>query len=253
MLWRQGFAGKPSAEFCVVAGLVMIATRCHRDEHTREADRAAEQIALLLRWRLGDPAAGDLLVSAYFSVIETIASRWRRGSVLKSDLVQEGRLALLEALQRYDDATTEAPLSAYVSKWIEGRIKQHVMNFSGPVRLTDKAARHDYYATPGQRPTATPIDESMICPDDGPEQLTIQSLMNEHRRDVVERCLDLLSERERDVIRRRALAEKPQKLAEIAAERGLTRQTVHGLETKAMKKMREAISGLFGMQVEWLV
>lgn len=231
----------------------MVVARRHRAELNKQADKTAEQIALLLRWRLGDDAAGKLLVTAYFSVIDALASRWRRGSIRKDDLVQEGRLALLEALQRYDDTTTKAPLSAYVSKWIEGSIKQHVMNFSGPVRLTDRAARRDYFALPDERPTATPIDDSMVCPDDDPEQLTIQSLMNEHRRDIVERCLELLSERERDVIRRRALAENPQKLAEIAAERGIARQSVHGLEAKAMEKMREAVSGLFGMQVEWLV
>lgn len=224
-----------------------------RVEVHEEAAQAAERIALLLRWRAGDPVAGDLLVSAYFSVVDAFASRWRRGSILKSDLVQEGRLGLLEALQRYDDTTAAMPLSAYVSKWVESRIKQHVMNFSGPVRPTDRAARHDYFAAPETRPTAAPIDESMVCPSDGPEDLAIQTLMNEHRRDIVARCLELLSERERDIIRRRALAAEPEKLAEIAAERGVRRQTVHGLETKAMDKMREALFSLFGMQVEWLV
>jgi RNA polymerase sigma-32 factor len=218
-----------------------------------EPDQAAERIALLLRWRAGDPAAGDLLVSAYFSVVDAYVSRWRHSAIPKADLVQEGRLGLLEALQRYDDSDTSVPLSAYVAKWIECCIKQHVMNFSGPVRLTDQAARRDYFALPDARPTATPIDETIVCPDDGPEDIAIQTLMNEHRRDIVERCLELLSERERDVIRRHALSSKPQNLAEIAAERGVTRQTIHGLETKAMEKMRDALLGLFRMQVEWLV
>jgi RNA polymerase sigma-32 factor len=231
----------------------MRVARRRRPEVNEDVGQAAERIALLLQWRAGDPAAGDLLVSAYFSVVDALASRWRRGSIPKSELVQEGQVGLLEALRRYDDATAKMPLSAYVSKWIECRIKQHVMNFSGPVRLTDRAARRDYFAIPNGRPTAAPVDESMPCLDDGPEELTIQTLMDEHRRDIVERCLELLSERERDIIRRRALAAEPQKLAEIAAERGIARQTVHGLEARAMEKMREAVSGLFGMRVEWLV
>jgi RNA polymerase sigma factor (sigma-70 family) len=217
-----------------------------------EAAVAAERISLLLRWRAGDDAAGTLLAQAYYAVVDAVASRWRRGSVQKLDLVQEGRLALLEALVRYDDATAAMPLTAYVVKWIEGRIQRHVMDFSGPVRITTDRDRSRFFSA-GEGPAAVPIEDHIACQADSPEDLAIQTIMDVHRRDIVDRCLELLSERELEVVRRRAMADNPQKLCEIASERGISRQSVHGLEVSAMEKMRQALSGPHGMRAEWLV
>lgn len=212
---------------------------------------AAERIALLSRWRAGDDAAGELLVRAYSAMVDSAASRWRRGGVRKADLVQEGHLATIEALRRYDDSSG-VPLSAYVAKWIEGRIQRHVAENAGPVRVTTDRDRSRFFSA-GEGPRAVEVDDQILCEDGSPEELAIEAIMRVHRRDIVERCLDLLSEREREVVRRRAMADNPQKLCEIAAERGISRQSVHGLETSAMEKMRTALSGLMGMRVEWLV
>jgi RNA polymerase sigma factor (sigma-70 family) len=222
-------------------------------ERAGSAEDAAARIALLLRWRAGDAAAGDLLLSAFLSMVDAAASRWSRRGVRRDDLVQEGRLAVVEALRRYDDAVATAPLSDYVGKWVDSSLKQHVMSFSGPVRPTTDEDRRGFFVSADRRPVAVDLDETIRSDEAGPEELAIENIMTAERREIVERCLELLSARERDLIRRRALAEAPEKLADIAAERGITRQSVHGLEASAMEKMRTTLIGMFGMRLEWLL
>ncbi len=217
------------------------------------AEDAARRIALLLRWRAGDDAAGDLLVKAFLSIVDQAAARWSGRGVPRADLVQEGRLAVLVALHRYDDATATTSLSDFVAKWVRSEVKRHVMNFAGPVRPTTSEDRRAFFSAAGLHSAAVELDENIACDAAGPEELAIERIMEANRREIVERCLELLSARERDLVRRRALAETPEKLADIAAERGITRQSVHGLEASAMEKMRETLIGMLGMRLEWLV
>jgi RNA polymerase primary sigma factor len=222
-----------------------------RPSSASESLTVEEQTDLLLRWRTGDAVAGDLLAKAYRALVDGFARKWWREPLQFVDLVQEGSLALIEALSRYDGSK---PLTPYVIGWVEGRVKRHVQNFVGPVSLTDDAARAAFFDDPGSRPKATPLDEveeSLLAY--GTEDDSFESLMAWKRRDAVDRCLDVLSEKECDVVRRRALAEDPETLAEIGFSRGMRPQSVYCLEMRAMAKLRHAAVSMFGIRLEWLV
>lgn len=224
---------------------------CGRDD-VRKAGLlpdTAEATALLVRWRSGDRAAGDLLVEAFRPFLEVNARSQRRGHLQRQDLIQEGRLALTMALRRYDATTMSAPLPAYVASWIRARMKRYVMDYLGPVRPTEDADRAAFYASPELRPMAVELpDDIALVPEADPD-LGLEA----DRRGIIDRCLAALSPREREVVVRTNLCEEPVTLAEIARESGLARQTIHGLDKRAMGKMRSMLIDVIGVNLECLV
>lgn len=211
-----------------------------------EAGEAAE---LLAKWRAGDRAAGDQLTRAFHAFVETAARSERRGYLEHQDLAQEGRLALVVALRKFDETTMTAPLPAYVASCVRSRMKRYVMDHLGPVRPTTDEDRAAFYSAPELRPTSVELSEQLaIEPAEA-----VETILAEDRRSILGRCLDALSPRERDVVVLTNLADEPRSLAEIARESGVTRQTVHGLDRRAMGKMRAMLVDVIGVKLECLV
>jgi RNA polymerase sigma-32 factor len=84
---------------------------------------------------------------------------------------------------------------------------------------------------------------SWELPDQGatPEQLAAHDELAEIRHRRVEQALELLSEREREIVRRRFLQEDAATLAVLGAALGLSRERVRQIEKRAQKKLRNAL------------
>ncbi|MGY3582103.1 RNA polymerase sigma factor (sigma-70 family) [Bradyrhizobium sp. USDA 4341] len=214
-----------------------------------ELPEPADALALLSRWQSGDAIAGELLAEAFHSFVESVARRQRRGHLQHQDLVQEGRLALIQALLRYNITLTTAPLPVYVASCVQARIKRYVMDYLGPVRPTGDADRAAFYSNPELRPTAVEMSDDLASElaEEAP------AVLAEERLGVIEKCLAALSPRERDIVVRTKFAEEPTSLADIARESGVSRQTVHGLDRRAMDKMRTMLVDVMRMNLECLV
>jgi RNA polymerase sigma-32 factor len=74
-----------------------------------------------------------------------------------------------------------------------------------------------------------------------PEQLAALEELEGMRQQRVEAALDLLSEREREIVRRRFLQEDSATLAVLGESLGLSRERVRQIEKRAQKKLRNAL------------
>jgi RNA polymerase sigma-32 factor len=85
-----------------------------------------EERRLALAYRDGDQQAGERLVLANLHVVVKIAFRYhsRMGHLI--DLVQEGNLGLLRALEKYDPARG-VPFSAYARYWVRAMVLRFLM------------------------------------------------------------------------------------------------------------------------------
>jgi RNA polymerase sigma factor (sigma-70 family) len=88
----------------------------------------------------GDGGARDRLVDAFMPLIGSVARRYRDAGVDRTELMQEGVVGLLAALQRYDPAL-DTPFWAYASWWVRREMQQLVAQMSRPVVLSDRALR----------------------------------------------------------------------------------------------------------------
>jgi RNA polymerase sigma factor (sigma-70 family) len=100
-----------------------------------------DELALVQAAEAGDLAARAELVETFLPAIGSIARRYRGfPKVDRGELMQEGVAGLLAAAGRYDPQM-ETPFWAYASWWVRQAMQRLVAELTGPVVLSDRAAR----------------------------------------------------------------------------------------------------------------
>lgn len=229
---------------------------------------------LTLRYRAGDRGAGRELVERCLGTVIAIALEYRRVGLPLEDLVQEGNLGLLKAVERFDP-DREVRLSTYAAYWIRAEIREYVARHYRIARLgSSKAERRalwHYRKTREDRPEAlaassglsparaaallpllTSHDASLTPPVDGGRGLldhladpaaSAESALGdlETRAGLQEALTKLVSElsaRERDIVERRLLADEPVTLDQLGVAWGVTRERMRQVEESVKNRMR---------------
>lgn len=89
----------------------------------------------------GDPAARAQLVDACMPLISAAARTYRVGRVQRLELLQEGVVGVLRALERFDP-DRGIPFWGYATWWVRQAMQQLVAELTRPVVLSDRALRH---------------------------------------------------------------------------------------------------------------
>jgi RNA polymerase primary sigma factor len=96
---------------------------------------------LVIRAKRGDSRARGELIEAFLPLVAATARNYRAsGTVERLDLLQEGVLGLLRALERYDP-DRGVPFWVYASWWVRQAMQQLVAELTRPVVLSDRALR----------------------------------------------------------------------------------------------------------------
>jgi RNA polymerase sigma factor (sigma-70 family) len=96
---------------------------------------------LVIEAQEGRMAQRERLVEVFRPSIAAIARHYRSApSISRDELMQEGVVGLLRALERYDP-TMEVPFWAYASWWVRQAMQHVVAELSRPVVLSDRAIR----------------------------------------------------------------------------------------------------------------
>src|SRR5215213_4117962 len=95
---------------------------------------AQEERELAERVAAGDPYARDHMVKANLRLVVNIARGYLGKGLCLEDLIEEGNLGLMRAVEGYDGAM-ETRFSTYASYWIKQSIRRAVMNNGKPIRL----------------------------------------------------------------------------------------------------------------------
>jgi RNA polymerase primary sigma factor len=103
-----------------------------------------EEIKLAARIKKGDKAARDHMISANLRLVVKIAYDYHQMGLPLMDLISEGNLGLIKAVERFDPAKG-GKLSTYAAWWIKQCMKRALANQSKtirlPVHLVDKISR----------------------------------------------------------------------------------------------------------------
>ncbi|MCS5638680.1 MAG: RNA polymerase factor sigma-32 [Myxococcota bacterium] len=105
-----------------------------------------EEHALAVRWvEDGDVSAARKLVVSNLRLVVKIAMEYRRAWTNSLDLIQEGNVGLMEAVQRYDPYQG-VKLSSYAVYWIRAYILKYILDNMRSVRLgTTRASRKLFF------------------------------------------------------------------------------------------------------------
>ena len=115
-----------------------------RDIMQTELLTPAEEVALAAKIKRGDRQARAAMIKANLRLVVKIAQGYSGYGVPLADLISEGNIGLMKAVERFDPAKG-GKLSTYGSWWIKQSIKRALANQSKtirlPVHMVDKIAK----------------------------------------------------------------------------------------------------------------
>jgi len=95
---------------------------------------ADEEVKLARRVRAGDFEARQLMIERNLRLVVNIAKHYLNRGIPLLDLVEEGNLGLIHALEKFDPERGFR-FSTYATWWIRQNIERSIMNHSRTIRL----------------------------------------------------------------------------------------------------------------------
>jgi len=201
---------------------------------TREEERA-----LAVRARAGDAVARDTLVRRNLPLVVAFARQQSRGGVRLDELVQEGNLGLLRAVEKFDpDAGTR--FATYALWWIRAYVWRYLKLARSAVRpKSGTAAAADLSLD-------APLDEDgdvtrlERIPDDepAPDARYADAEGDARVRGALDRVRRRLGDLGWDIVRSRLQQDPPDTLEQIGKRWGVSRERVRQVELQTKRFLR---------------
>ena len=135
---------------------------------------AQEEVELAKRIERGDAAAKELMINSNLRLVVSIAKRYQGHGLSLLDLIQEGVLGLIRAVEKFD-WRRGFKFSTYATWWIRQAVQRGVQNRSRVIRvpvhvaeLERRASRVERELTGklGREPTVEEVAEAAMIPLD---------------------------------------------------------------------------------------
>lgn len=192
-----------------------------------------DEHVLAVRARRGDATARQRLVRHNLAFVVAIARKQRRGAVRLDDVIQEGNVGLMRAVEKFDpDAGTR--FSTYAVWWIRAYIGKYLKEARSSVRpQSGTVAQADLSldSAVDEENDTTHLDR---IEDDapGPEETYFSTEADGEVRDALGRIRKRVGELGWDIIHNRLQQEQPRTLEEIGKRWGVSRERVRQVELR---------------------
>ena len=194
-----------------------------------------QELTLALRARQGDTEAREQLIHAHLRMVVNIARQYQRPGVEMLDLIQEGNIGLITAVDKFDP-TQGHRLTTLAFYWINKHIQRFLNNepddlVSLDMEINDGAAILLL--------SDTIEDKGTILGDPTIQNIETQ-MENQERQQLVHNMLATLSPREQEVLRLLYGIDNYPVLSrnEIAKIIGVREEQVSRIKTRALDALR---------------
>ena len=210
---------------------------------TREEERE-----LAIRCKEGDPRAREELITRNLPFVVAVAKRYLGRGARLDDLVQEGNLGLLRAVEKFD-TKKGTRFSTYSVWWIRAYIQKYLREVHSAVRGGEDGHR----AWLRDVSLDMPVDEEGDLTgldrleDEGPtpEETVIRSSIDSRLRERLERYRKRIGPLGWDILEERLGADEPQTLEAIGKRWGLSRERVRQVELQPKRFLQRALEDFY--------
>src|SRR5499426_2137558 len=239
-----------------------------------------QEYMLAKRWKeYEDPEAAHRLVTSHLRLVAKIAMGYRGYGLPLSELISEGNVGMMQAVKRFDP-DRGFRLATYAMWWIRAAIQEYILHSWSLVKMGTTAAQKKLFFNlrklKGQlqameegdlspenlKKIATELDvpeadvvsmnRRLASPDHSLNApLRVESESQETRlgerqelglrRDLLEKAMTHLNDRERRILTERRLRDNPTTLEDLSQQYGISRERVRQIEVRAFEKLQKAI------------
>lgn len=187
-----------------------------RDEHVNSESRFEEEMELWVKSSAGDEAAREALILAYRPMVYWLAKKLKVSYSTYPDLIQEGMIALICAVDAFD-VERKNRFSTYAYYKINGRMINFLQRVEAKAPIT--------------------VDETVFIDEDfRAASIASEADRSEWTIDLA-RALDSLSEREADIVN--AVVIEGRMARDVANEINIDVSHVYRIRRKALAKLRK--------------
>lgn len=217
-----------------------------------------EERDAILRWQeRRDPAALERLMRSHARQVWSQARRWTDNPTHLEDLVAEGMIGLMRAADNFD-LSYDVRFSTYCAWWVRNELSTAARRVRTVIDMPAKARKTPIDAVEGTTVPrvsaagqvwldALPEGEALALleavPNDdlSPEDLALQRSEQDAIRSELMAALRTLSAEEAQVVIRRRLSARPEPIAVLAQELGVTPAKLRQIETRALARLRQKL------------
>lgn len=198
---------------------------------SREAERE-----LAIRARRGDPRAKDELVRHNLALVVMVARKQSRGALRLDELVQEGMLGLLRAIEKFDPGAGTR-FSTYAVWWIRAYVWKYLKQARSAVRPrsgTVAAADLSLDVSVDEEGDVSFLDR-LADEGPGPHERYERVESGERMRASLEKVRKRIGDLGWDIVHTRLQQDPPDTLEQIGQRWGVSRERVRQVELQTKR------------------
>ena len=205
----------------------------HRDISRFRTLSAEEEQELLKQVKLGDEQARKTLIESNLRLVTKIARQYRRPKIELLDLIQEGNIGLIEAVDKFD-----AEMGYRFSTYAVWSIRKAIQEFLGEENTIESL--DSIIEDEGEEVFLSDMikDAETILGGPSCEIIDAQLEQIEEQQRIFER-LDTIPKREREVLMMLyGFKGKPMSLQDIADQLGMSHERVRCIKNTALERLK---------------
>ncbi len=204
-----------------------------------------EEHVLALRARKGDVSAKQRLVRHNLAFVLAIACKQRRGTVRLDDLIQEGNVGLMRAVEKFDPHAGTRFLT-YAAWWIRAYIGKYLKEARSTVRPQAGTVAQPDVSLDSATGEENQVSHLERIEDEAPglETTYLSAESDREVRDALGKLRKRIGELGWDIVQNRLAQDSPKTLEEIGKSWGLSRERVRQVETKTKQFLQKHLEGV---------